>query len=46
MLSVHTQQDAYAVCMSGNSNGNASETNANESFDNGVFFDIEAKRTP
>ncbi len=28
------------------SNGNASETKANESFDNDVFFDIEAKRTP
>ncbi len=28
------------------SNGNASETKANESFDNGVFFYIEAKRTP
>jgi hypothetical protein len=28
------------------SNGNASETKAKESFDNGVFFDIEAKRTP
>ncbi len=28
------------------SNGNASETKANESFDNGVFFDIEVKRTP
>jgi hypothetical protein len=28
------------------SNDNASETKANESFDNGVFFDIEAKRTP
>ena len=28
------------------SNGNASETKANESFDNGVFFNIEAKRTP
>jgi hypothetical protein len=27
------------------SNGNASETKANESFDNGVFSDIEAKRT-
>jgi hypothetical protein len=27
------------------SNGNASETKANESFDNGVFFYIEAKRT-
>jgi len=26
------------------SNGNASETKANESFDNGVFFDIEAKQ--
>ncbi len=30
----------------GTSNGNASEMKANESFDNGVFFDIEAKRTP
>jgi hypothetical protein len=28
------------------SNGNASETKANESFENGVLFDIEAKRTP
>ncbi len=28
------------------SNGNASETKANESIDNGVFFDIEAKQTP
>ncbi len=28
------------------SNGNASETKATESFDNGVFFDIEAKQTP
>ncbi len=28
------------------SNGSASETKANESFDNGVSFDIEAKRTP
>jgi hypothetical protein len=27
-------------------NGNASETKANESFDNGDFFDIEAKGTP
>ncbi len=27
------------------SNGNDIETKANESFDNGVFFDIEAKRT-
>jgi hypothetical protein len=27
-------------------NGNASETKANESFDNGVFFDIKAKSTP
>jgi hypothetical protein len=33
-------------CLEGDSNGNASETKANESFDNGVFFDIEAKRTP
>ncbi len=30
----------------GPSNGNASETKANESFHIGVFFDIEAKRTP
>ncbi len=28
-----------------NSNGNASETKASESFDNGVSFAIEAKRT-
>jgi hypothetical protein len=28
------------------SNGNASETKAKESFDNGVFLDIEAKQTP
>jgi hypothetical protein len=28
------------------SNGKASETKANGSFDNGVFFDIEGKRTP
>jgi hypothetical protein len=28
------------------SNGKASETKAKESFDNGFFFDIEAKRTP
>jgi hypothetical protein len=27
------------------SNGNASKTKANESFNNGFFFDIEAKRT-
>ncbi len=27
-------------------NGNASETKANESFDNGYFFDIEVKGTP
>ncbi len=33
-------------CRCTSSNGNASETKANESFDNGVFFDIEAKRTP
>ncbi len=42
---------AYWHCMKSEneswcSNGNASETKANESFDNGVFFDIEAKRTP
>jgi hypothetical protein len=28
------------------SNGNDIETKAKESFNNGVFFDIEAKRTP
>jgi hypothetical protein len=28
------------------SNGNVSEMKANESFDNGVLFDIEAKRKP
>jgi hypothetical protein len=27
-----------------NSNGNDIETKANESFDNGLFFDIKAKR--
>ena len=32
--------------MVASSNGNASETKANEIFDNGVFFDIEAKWTP
>jgi hypothetical protein len=36
------RQDISRRC----SNGNASETKANVSFDNGVFFDIEAKRTP
>ncbi len=36
--------DFLVVCKT--SNGNASETKANESFDKGVFFDIEAKRTP
>jgi len=36
----------YSQCTTTTSNGNASETKANESFDNGVFFDIEAKRTP
>jgi hypothetical protein len=34
------------TCMFMYSNGNASETKENKSFDNGVFFDIEAKRTP
>ncbi len=34
------------VVLHSTSNGNASETKANESFNNGVFFDIEAKRTP
>ncbi len=29
-----------------NINGNDIEMKANESFDNGVFFDIVAKRTP
>jgi hypothetical protein len=28
------------------SNGNASETKANKSFNNGVFFHTEAKQTP
>jgi hypothetical protein len=35
-----------ATQVAGRSNGNASETKANESFANGLFFDIEAKRTP
>ncbi len=36
----------YSYWVPSPSNGNASETKANESFDNGVFLDIEAKRTP
>jgi hypothetical protein len=43
-LSCSAQQMRYPaapnICAS---NGNASETKVNESFDNGVFFDIEAK---
>jgi hypothetical protein len=38
------QWGVEAVGLVGTSNGNASETKANESFNNGVF--IEAKRTP
>ncbi len=38
-------QPYICLCVYG-SNGNASKTKANKSFDNGVFFDIEAKRTP
>jgi hypothetical protein len=37
--------DIFGMAILPNSNGNASETKANESFDNGVFFDIEAKQT-
>jgi hypothetical protein len=42
----HHLKTDWPVVFHGSSNGNASETKANESFDNGVFFDIEAKRTP
>ncbi len=37
-----TEQQYTSIVSS--SNGNASETKANESFDNGVFFDIESKQ--
>ncbi len=40
------QSGAKERPLSAASNGNASETKANESFDNGVFFDIEVKKTP
>jgi hypothetical protein len=36
------RKDYHAFLLSF-SNGNTSETKANKSFDNGVFFDIEAK---
>jgi hypothetical protein len=36
----------FLILMESFSNGNASETKANESFDNSVFFYSEAKRTP
>jgi hypothetical protein len=36
---------SLSPCFVSSSNGNASETKANESFDNSVFFDIEAKQT-
>ncbi len=39
--SVDVQGVSLSIC-----NGNASETKTNESFDNGVFFDIEAKLIP
>ncbi len=49
-LRIRAQAGSLIVCIYysniPSSNGNASETKANESFDNGVFFDIEAKRTP
>ena len=42
LLLVHNYKSEHVLyCIS---NGNASETKANESFDIGVFFDIEAKR--
>ncbi len=40
------KKTALEYLMLGPSNCNASETKANESFDNGVFLDIEAKGTP
>jgi hypothetical protein len=42
----HRREEPTSIYYIWSSNGNASETKANESFDNGVFFDIEAKRTP
>ncbi len=40
----HNSQDWESVAVDDMiSNGNASETKANESFDNSVFFDIDAK---
>jgi hypothetical protein len=39
-----TDFSCIVICVH-TSNGNASETKANESFDNGVFFDIDAKRS-
>ncbi len=44
-LKYHLSSQLYLMAVM-YSNGNASETKANESFDNGVFFDIEAKQTP
>ncbi len=46
LLEVSTTEACAAPGGVYTSNGNASETKANESFDNGVFFDIKAKRTP
>jgi hypothetical protein len=44
-LNVPSHQIRSVVWL-GSSNGNASKTKANESFDSGVFFYIEAKRIP
>ncbi len=41
-LYLYFKNKAYFILES-TSNGNASKTKANESFDNGVFFEIEAK---
>ncbi len=38
--------EAKQVWLYTTSNGNASETKSNESFDNSIFFNIEEKRTP
>ena len=45
-INKHHKKSIQTKSSNDDSNGNASETKANESFDNGVFFNIEAKRTP
>jgi hypothetical protein len=42
VLILYIPYDMTTAAITTISNGNASETKANESFDNGVFLDIEA----